>query len=447
MLTLQRLSILNNYLSMLSLHSFPKAILHVDGDCFFASCEMALNPKLKGKPLVTGQERGIASSLSYEAKALGIKRGMPLWQIKKICPQVIILPSDYETYSLFSQRLYNVVRRYTQAVEEYGIDECFADLTGMRRPLRMSYPQIAKKIKEDLDGELGMTFSIGLAPTKVLAKVASKYKKPSGLTIISGQDIEYYLRQTLVEKVWGIGPNTSALLNHQGIKTAYDFIMADENWVRKNLTKPFYEIWQELRGISVYNLNTEEKYNYQSVSKTKTFSPPSTDKEYVFAQLSKNTENACIKIRRHGLEAKKVFFFLKNQQFKFQGTEIKLPKTAIVPSEILKAIRPYFDRLWQKGETYRATGIILLDLTDKKSGQLDLFGLAKKEKIMVMVYKNLDSLSAKYGKHTVFLGSSLKAFIKKPETSREIKAKRTTNLFKGETKRKRLGIPVLGNVV
>jgi DNA polymerase-4/DNA polymerase V len=431
---------------IVTLHSFPKAILHIDGDCFFASCEMALNPALKGKPLVIGQERGIASSLSYEAKALGVKRGMPLWQIKKICPHVIILPSDYETYSLFSKRLYNIVRRYTSAVEEYGIDECFADLTGMRRPLRMSYPEIAKKIKQDLDSELGMTFSIGLGPTKVLAKVASKHKKPSGLTIISGQDIEYYLRQTLVEKVWGIGQNTSALLNHRGIKTAYEFITTSEDWVKQNLTKPFYEIWQELRGIKVYDLATAEKHDYQSISKTKTFTPPSSDKEYVFAQLSKNVENACIKVRRHGLAAKKVFFFLKNQQFKFQGAEIKLPKITTIPSEILSLIRPCFDKLWQGLGPYRATGIILSDLTNEKTGQLDLFGQAKKDQAMVMVYKNLDNLSAKYGKHTVFLGSSLAAMSRQHDGNRGIKAQRKDNLFKGETQRKRLGIPLLGSV-
>ncbi len=431
---------------MLTIHSFSKAILHVDGDCFFASCEAALNPSLKGKPLVTGQERGIVSSLSYEAKAMGIKRGMPVWEAKKICQKIIVIHSDYENYSLFSQRLFSIVRRYTQTVEEYGIDECFADLTGMRRPLRMTYPQMAKKIKQDLESELGITFSLGLGPTKVLAKIASKYKKPSGLTIISGQDIEYYLKQTLIEKVWGIGLNTSALLNHHGIKTAYDFITTDEFWVKKNLSKPFFEIWQELRGVFVYKVDALEKQSRQSISKTKTFSPPSSDKEYVFAQLSKNVENACIKVRRHGFETKKAFFFLKNQQFKFQGVEIKFPKTAS-PNLILNFIRPYFDNLWRDCEIYRATGIILSDLTDQESSQLDLFGEIIKDKSMVMVYKSLDNLSAKYGKHTVFLGSSLKALSCKNSDRKEFLAKRKSNSFFGKSEKKRLAIPMLGRVV
>src|ERR1700757_4558165 len=166
----------------LSLHSFPRALLHIDGDAFFASCEQSRRPKLQGRPVVTGKERGIAASMSYEAKALGVKRGMRLFEIKRLCPDAIILPSDYETYSLLSQRLFAIVRRYTPDVEEYGIDECFADLTGLRRPLRMSYLEMAEHMKKALDAELGFTFSVGLAPNKVVAKIASKWQKPSGLT-------------------------------------------------------------------------------------------------------------------------------------------------------------------------------------------------------------------------------------------------------------------------
>ena len=154
----------------LSINSFGRAILHIDGDAFFAACEQSRDPSLKGKPVITGKERGIAASMSYEAKAMGVKRGMRLFEIKKICPAAILLPSDYETYSLLSKRFYTIVRRYTPEIEEYGIDECFADITGLRRPLRMSYPKIAEKIKEDLDKELGFTFSVGLGPNKTIAK-------------------------------------------------------------------------------------------------------------------------------------------------------------------------------------------------------------------------------------------------------------------------------------
>src|SRR3989442_10383523 len=151
-------------------------------------------------------------SCTYEAKARGVTRGMRIAEIRKVCPDAIILPSDYETYSLLSKRFFAIVRRYTPDVEEYSIDECFADLTGLRRPLRMSYLKIAERIKKALDAELGFTFSVGLAPNKVVAKIASTWAKPSGLTAIPGRDLHQYLAKLPVEKVWGIGPNTTAFL-------------------------------------------------------------------------------------------------------------------------------------------------------------------------------------------------------------------------------------------
>src|SRR5712691_11040004 len=178
----------------LTLHSFPRAVLHIDGDAFFASCEQARDPQLQGQPVITGKERGIAASMSYKAKARGVTRGMRLFEIKRLCPDAIILPSDYETYSLLSQRLFAIVRRYTPDVEEYGIDECFADLTGLRRVLRMNYTDIARKIKHDLDTELGCTFAAGLAPNKVVAKIASKWQKPSGFTAIQARDLHLFLK-------------------------------------------------------------------------------------------------------------------------------------------------------------------------------------------------------------------------------------------------------------
>lgn len=262
-----------------SSQSGSRAILHIDGDAFFASCEAALDPYLKGKCVVTGLERGIASSMSYEAKKRGVTRGMVLSDIRKVCPEAIILPSDYETYSLFSKRMFEIVRRYTPEVEEYSIDECFADLTGLRSPFGVSYEGIAARIKKELQSELGMTFSVGLAPTKVLAKVASKWRKPDGLTVIRTSDIPIYLKDLPAEKVWGIGPNTSAYFRKLGIISAFDLIAKEEPWVNGNLSKPFREIWRELRGENVYAVVSESKRDYQSISKTRTFTPPSSDTE------------------------------------------------------------------------------------------------------------------------------------------------------------------------
>lgn len=431
-----------------SLFAFPQAILHIDADSFFVSCEVARNPELRGKSVVTGLERGIVSSLSYEAKARGVKRGMSLWEVKKICPDVIFLPSDYETYSLYSLRMFSIVRRFTPDVEEYSIDECFADLTGLQRPLNMSYKKMTEEIKEALDTELGFSFSLGLAPTKVLAKLGSNWKKPSGLTIITSSNINDYLAQITVDKVWGIGPQTTAYLNKLGVRTALQFVEKDIDWVKTKLTKPHLEIWQELKGQLVYKINNDKKSTYQSISKTKTFTPPSSDKDYVFSQLSKNTENACIKLRRYRLAARKVFFFLKTQDFKCQGYEFKLIRPTDNPIEIVKMIDKYFDSVFSEGRLFRATGIVLMGLVENTSRQADLFNEVVTAEKISRIFGSVDGISKRYGKHSLFLGSSLSAMSKSQHRGdRQVAVERKNILFKGETERKRLDIPFLGEVV
>jgi DNA polymerase IV len=348
----------------LTLSSFPRAIVHIDGDAFFASCEQSRRPKLQGRPVVTGKERGIAASMSYEAKARGVTRGMRIADIRKVCPEAVILPSDYETYSLLSKRFFAIVRRYTPDVEEYSIDECFADLTGLRRPLKMSYLKIAERMKKALDAELGFTFSVGLAPNKVVAKIASKWQKPSGLTAIPGRELHRYLAKLPVEKVWGIGPNTTAFLGKHGIKTALEFAQRPEDWVKKYLSKPFLQIWQELHGHYVFELAIGEHETYYTIQKVKTFTPASSERAFVFAQLAKNIENACIKIRKHKLAAQRVVIFLRTQEFRDFGLEVELSGPTQFPNDILRAVTHAFEDLFSPATAYRATGVILLKLTE-----------------------------------------------------------------------------------
>jgi DNA polymerase-4/DNA polymerase V len=432
----------------LTISSFPRAIIHIDGDAFFASCEQSRDPALKGKPVVTGKERGIASSLSYEAKALGVRRGMRISEIKKICPQAIILPSDYETYSLLSKRFFEIVRRYTSEVEEYSIDECFADITGLRRPLKMSYPKIAEKIKADIDRELGFTFSVGLGPNKTIAKIGSKWKKPSGLTIIPGYLIHEFLAQKYTEDIWGIGPQTSAYLKKEKINTALEFAIKDEAWVQRKLTKPTIETWQELNGKFILPLDCKGRTTYTSIQKVKTFTPPSNDRDFIFSQLSKNVENACIKLRRYNLAAKKATFFIKLQSFQYAGLEIKFSRPTSIPSEIIKVIETHFDQVYNKHCQYRATGIMLFNLEEDKVKQLDLFNEALKADELRALYRSIDEINEKFGKHTVFLGSSFLANdAPQHKKERGDLPERKKLLLKGETKRQKIGIPMfLGTV-
>jgi len=428
----------------ISLSSWPRAIMHIDADAFFASCEQAIHPELRGRPVITGKERGIVAAMSYEAKARGIVRGMRLFEVKKVCPDAVLLPSDYETYSLFSVRMFEILRRFSPDVEEYSIDEAFVDLTGLRRTFHGPYETIARKIQETVIQELGISVSVGLSLSKVLAKIGSKHKKPRGFTAISGQEIHLFLNDLPVGKVWGIGPNTAAYLNKFGIQTALQFAKADESFVTSRLSKPYQEIWHELNGNSAYPVVTETKSSYQSISKAKTFTPQSSDEGFVFAQMSKNLENACIKARRYRLSATRLVIFLRQQDFQSQGVEIKLTRPTAYPVELFEPMREGFQQIYRPRIWYRQTGVVLSGLVPEMGMQFSLFeDIAKIDKLS-RIYAVVDELSGKFGKHTLQHGASLLAKLQSQhEGERGDVPKRKGDLFKGENKRQRLGVPLI----
>ncbi len=386
-----------------------KAILHMDGDAFFVACEVAKNPSLRGRPVVTGQERGIVSALSYEAKALGVVRGMPIFRLKKEFPQVLILPGDYAAYAKYSHDMFEIVRRYADDVEEYSIDECFADLTGLDVPLHMSYRQIAERIMKEIDEELGLSVSIGIAPTKVLAKVASKWKKPRGLTVITKDTTAPYLRATAIEKIWGIGRQTSEFLKNNGIFTARTFAEKDIEWVRAHLSKPYEAIWFELNSVCIMPIDPEPKTVFASVQKTRSFHPATNDMQFLLSQLSKHIEDACRKIRHYNLVAKKVSFFFKTKDFVYH-TFSASPTTASQSPEVIIALaHKHGAEMWRKGVLYRTTGVTLHDLCPVSTAQGDLFGGSDREKRFEAIHKSIDNLEDKWGKRLVHLGSTQRA--------------------------------------
>lgn len=426
---------------LFSLSSWPRAILHVDGDAFFTSCEEAIHPELKGKPLITGGERGIVACASYAAKRIGIKRGVSLGEAKRICPGLVVLPSDYETYSLFSRRMFAIIRRYTPDVEEYSIDEAFADITGMRRALRASYEAIAERIRTEIGRELGITVSAGLSLTKVLAKAASKHRKPDGFTVIPGRAIAPFLRDLPVGKLWGIGPATTSYLNKMGVPTALEFARLPEETVRRRLTKPGVEIWREIRGESVYPVTAEEKSVYASISKTKTFAPPSADPEYLFAQLLRNLESACIKARRYDLAPRNLVLFLKRQNFSLAAAEVRLTRPSSYPLEMSGILRDSFDGIWERHALYRATGIVLLDLLPEGRVQYSLFEDTLRAERVERLYEAADAMGAKYGKHALHLGGS-HILEERGKGKRGVPTVRERTVLYGETRRRHLPLPI-----
>lgn len=425
--------------------SFPQAILHLDADAFFASVEAAKNPKLRGKPVVTGHERGIATSMSYEAKRLGINRAMPIFKIKREFPSVIVVHSDYEAYAMYSKRMFAIVRRYSDLVEEYSIDECFADITKYRAVNNMTYEEIIKSIQRDIDVEMNISVSIGVGPTKVIAKTASKWKKPHGTTLIPTESIHESLAQIPVGDIWGIGYRTADKLRFMGFDTAGKFAACSEKKLFEFADKPLIEIWNELNGTMMFPVETEHEAQ-KSIMKTLSFIPHKTDRVELFAELVRNIENACIKARRHGLMTYRVSWFLKTKEKRYQSNEFVLDTPTYSPSVIIKHLKEQFDATKTAGRVYRSTGINLTRLIHEKDLQQDLFGIHNSVRGNEEVFKTIDDLSKKYGRHTLFIASGLKAHKADNKAYRDAHSQKS---FFEKIKKtgKELCIPYLGEAV
>ena len=364
-------------------------------------------------PVVTGEEKGIVSAFSYEAKALGITRGLPIYRVKRDFPNVIILPGDYQSYARYSQMMFDIVRRYADDVEEYSIDECFADLTGLNKPLKMSYLEMAQRIKKEINEELNLSISIGLAPTKALAKVASKWVKPNGLTVVDRDSVSTFLTKTPIEKIWGIGPQTSIFLKKKGILTAYDFASREEPWIKENLSKPYEVIWHELNGVAVMEIDPNPKTVYSSIQKTRTFHPATNDETFLMSQFSKNMEEACAKARHFKLTPRRLSLFLKTQSFRYMSYMIPLSTPTNAPEILMSLVQANFKKMHAKGVMYRTTGVTLCDLAPDSASQQDLFGGTDKANKFEVIHKQIDSLEDKFGKRVVYLASTSQALKRK----------------------------------
>jgi DNA polymerase-4/DNA polymerase V len=426
-----------------SLHSYLNPIVHVDCDAFFTSVEQALDPRLKGRPVVTGKERGIVACASYEAKARGVKRPMRLFEAKRICPELVCLPSDYETYSLYSKRLTGIMRRFTPAVEEYSIDEAFAELSGLRRVHRMDYADIAWAMKETAQRELGLTVSVGLSASKTLAKLASQWQKPDGFMVLKANELHLKLNEVPVAKVWGIGPNTAALLDKHGVATAGDFIRRPQAWAKKLLGKVGDELWRELRGDAVHAVLAEEKDDRASVSKCKTFTPPTSDRDFVHAQALRNAESAFIKLRRHRLRAAGILLHLREHDFKSSAVEATLERPTSSTLEIGPIVTWLFDRLFDPSKKYRQSGVVLFKLAPEGETQYSLFDDVPKIRSLQAIDRVIDDAAGRFGKHALHLaaGAGLAPDVQH-RTERGDVPERRRELLTGETARRHVGFPV-----
>ncbi|RPI52345.1 MAG: DNA polymerase IV [Acidobacteria bacterium] len=212
-----------------------RRILHVDMDAFYASVEQRDNPALRGKPLAVGGQpnrRGVVAAASYEARTFGVHSAMSMARAVKLCPSLVIVPPDFSRYKAASTTIFNIYREVTPLVEPLSLDEAYLDVTenAWHEPLAT---QVAKRLKQRIRDATGLTASAGVAPNKFLAKIASGWKKPDGLTVIPPDRVEPFLQQLPVDALWGVGPVTASKLRARGINRLVDVRAIEERVLRE----------------------------------------------------------------------------------------------------------------------------------------------------------------------------------------------------------------------
>src|SRR5499433_757001 len=211
-----------------------RRILHIDMDAFYASVEQRDNPALRGKPVAVGgqpQSRGVVAAASYEARAFGVRSAMPMSRAVRLCPSLVIVPPDFARYKAASTAVFAIFREVTPLVEPLSLDEAYLDVTENAWGETLG-TAVAKRLKERIRADTGLTASAGVAPNKFLAKIASGWKKPDGLTVISPERVEPFLQKLPVDALWGVGPVTAQKLRDKGIERLVDVRGADPEVLR-----------------------------------------------------------------------------------------------------------------------------------------------------------------------------------------------------------------------
>ncbi len=383
-----------------------KIIVHVDGNNFFAGCEVLMNPTLKGKPVcVLSNNDGCVIARSNEAKKLGIPMGIPHFMAKKQFHGVTYLSSDFTLYHEISQRMMQLLQRYSDIVEVYSIDEAFLDMTGMEKMFNLEYKDLAKKIKYDIENEIGITVSVGVAPSKMLAKLAThKAKSLNGTYVIDKNSIPLELENIKTEDIWGIGRNISRSLRRYGIFYAHEILLKDDNFYKNNYGKKGMELKYELSGISVIPV-TPGVQKPKSIQRTRAFPEFSKDKSYIKTELIMHLHNVCKKLRENELSASYISVMLRTKDFKVFYLDKKLEIKTFSEVLLIKEVENLFNKIYKEGIIYRSSGVMAFGLNDISKAQLSLFNENKNEKYKKISYL-IDKIEDKFGSGLLSAGDT-----------------------------------------
>lgn len=368
-------------------------ILHIDADAFFASCEQATKLSLRGKPIAVGKDRGIATAFSYEAKRLGVTRGMRSQDIKKQFPQVIFVDSDYQKYSIFSARMVSILKKYIPEVEKVSIDECFADVTGLDKVYNTTYQELIERIQDEICVSLGFTCSVGVGPNKLIAKIASRLNKPKGLVFYKSPSFtKANLMGMSIGAISGIGFQTEKKFNSIGISTIDNFYHMRRETVSSVFGKVGLIYYDELHGEYIRKVETSHK-DQQSFSRVRAFSTPTNNFDYLYAEVAQHIEVLSQRLRTSNMQGLKIVVGVKT----FEKTYYS-PEHTLDPSNnteyLLHQAKTLLEEVIQAKVKYRATYVCFTSVK-KLNTQLDLFTASPQVSSELGVI--IDGLNKKFG--------------------------------------------------
>ena len=341
-----------------------RAILHLDMDAFFASVEQARRPELRGLPVIVGGERGgrgVVSACSYEARVFGIHSAMPIFQAERLCPRGVFLPVDMKAYAAVHHDLVELIGHYTDLVEVASIDEAYLDVTGSRRlfgPPRA----IALRIQEQVHRTHGLTCSIGIGPTKLLAKLAAALNKPAGIGELTAADVHGRLRELPVGEVCGIGPVTQERLAALGLTTVGMLQDVPFPLLAAAFGRGAHGLRQLALGRSFTPLRSERPLP-KSVGREVTFGDDTNDLVLLRATLLSLTDHAVAELRRQGMGARTVALKVRFNTFHTVGRHRTLVRPASATRPIYETAVALLDELDIGARWVRLVGVSVSNFT------------------------------------------------------------------------------------
>ncbi len=383
-----------------------KVILHIDMDAFFAAVEQRDDPSLRGQPVVVGADpkkgsgRGVVSTCSYEARVFGLHSAMPISQAYRLCPKAVFLPPDFRKYKEASQQVFSILERYTPEIEPISIDEAFCDITGSYH-FHQTPVGTAQKIKDDIRREIGLAASIGLAPVKMVAKIASDVSKPDGLIEVKPGEVQSFLAPLPVERLWGVGKKAKAQLNGQAIYTIGDLAAVPRLDAVKRLGDYGLHLHDLANGIDARSVSVDEVV--KSVSHEHTFEVDESNSEVVLKVLHVLSQKVSRRLRKEELKGKTITLKVRLEDFQTFTRAKTIDLRTNFADTIYANAQTLFTSFFKKGMKIRLIGVRVSHF-DEVYVTESLFVDPKDEK-KEGIHRALDKLKDRFGEGTIHWGA------------------------------------------